>query len=89
MIEEGGHPCYPETIVFTEKLEIVIDKARTLIQDQGCQSVQEQTSLDYNKLFKDPEFTADVQSIFRAGDLPEHKMPLMENKLKKVTWYRP
>jgi len=40
MIEEGGHPCYPDTIVYTEQLEIVIDKARTLIQDQDCESVQ-------------------------------------------------
>jgi len=40
MIEEGGHPCYPDTIVYTEQLDIVIYKARTLIQDQDCESVQ-------------------------------------------------
>lgn len=46
--------------------------------------------IDYNKLFKDPDFTDDLgKSVFIKGDVPTHKEVVLMPKLRKIRWYRP
>ena len=78
-----------ETIIVGSNLEAAIDVARSLIAGQGCQSIKQQTSIDWEKLFKDPDFSTIEESIHRPGDIPETKMLTFENKLKSIAWYRP
>ena len=46
-------------------------------------------SINFDKLFKDPEFTRTEESIIKKGDLPDSKMLFFAEKLKKIKWFRP
>ena len=73
-----------ETILFESDVQSAIDVARALVVGQGCQSMKQQTSIDYDKLFKDPDFGANEQSIHRPGDISAPKMLTFENKLRSI-----
>lgn len=87
MIKE--HPYYPQTIVFSENVQDAIDAARVMLDEQECQTVKQMMSINYDKLFKDPEFTRTEESIIKKGDLPESKMLFFAEKMKKIKWFRP
>ena len=78
-----------ESILFESNLESAIDAARALVVSQGCKSIKQQTSIDYDKLFKDGDFETSEQSIHRPGDIPKSKMLTFENKLRSIEWFRP
>ena len=84
------HPLYTWTIIYSEQVEDAIDMARQLVEDQQCQSFKQQLAgIDYDKLFKDPEFDAREESLFTPADIPQDQMVTLAGKLKKVEWYRP
>ena len=89
------HPSYPDTVIF-QSLDKAIDRANELINQQGCVSYSEMADpeshhgIDYDKLFKDPDFTDDIgKSVFVKGDVPTHKEVVLLPKLRRIRWYRP
>ena len=56
---------------------------------QNCVPLKDQNGIDYDKLFKDPEFLPQESSIHVEGDIPKAKAILMKNKIRKVRWQRP
>ena len=83
------HPAYPDTILFESNFEKVMEAVQQLVDAQGCETIEEMAELDYDKLYCDPEFTISAESIYRKGDVPDDKALLLEEKLKKVEWFRP
>lgn len=66
-------------------------KIETLLDSQGCQSLQEQTVLDYDKFFKDPDFGPEhkLDSIYLYGDVEEKKLQDLDRSFKTLKWLRP
>jgi len=62
MIDE--HPHYPKTIIFSEDINDAIDQARMILEEQEAVSLKFQQRVDYDKLFKDPEFLCSKESIY-------------------------
>jgi hypothetical protein len=62
-----------------------------LIAQQKCETIEQQSVLDYEKLFKDPEFGPESKynPIYFNNDLDEKTAFDLEFSLKKVTWMRP
>lgn len=83
------HPYYSQTIVVSENVQDAIDKAREILQDQNALTIKQQKKIDYDKLFKDPDFGCNPESVYKDGDIPAHKLLTLESKLRKLEWFRP
>ena len=62
-----------------------------MIEEQKCQTIREQSVLDYELLFKDPEFGPDTRHnpVYFDGDLEAKLANEIEFSLKKLQWLRP
>ncbi|CDW89694.1 cysteine protease family c02 [Stylonychia lemnae] len=84
-------PLYPNTILQTNNPEEVKQVIELMIAQQQCQSVQEQSVLNYNLLFKDPDFGPEAQynPLYFEGDLDQKLAQELEFSLRKLSWMRP